>query len=93
MSEDLYVSEGEVVDVFLVKLPAISLESDVPLARDSWMTVELDVSVKSVTVAENRSGQLVREHVLKVDGAKIKAKGTYVKDLDAIAPVPPHIEP
>lgn len=64
--------EGEQVDTLTAQLPSTKIEdlmAAYPLGTE--MTLRLNVRVKSVRIDEDRKGNLVRTHVLAVDGVQM----------------------
>lgn len=74
--------EGELVRLFLGKIPALNLEMEYGYARGAHLKIELNVRCRRYAADEikagPRKGELVREHIFDIESASIV--GVYTQE-------------
>jgi hypothetical protein len=68
---EVFQFEGDEVSNFTAQIPAVKLEAPEAYPRGTYMTLQLQVRVKSVRLEEDRKGDLVRNHVLALEECTI----------------------
>lgn len=65
--------EGSVIAGMEAKLPAATIEMGESYTRGTHLVMEVELRVKNVRYEENRAGDLVRQHVLVIEGVRVEA--------------------
>jgi hypothetical protein len=63
--------EGDEVTDFTAMIPSLSLEADQAYPRGTYLTLKVEVRVRSVRIEEDRKGNLSRKHVLAIEDVQI----------------------
>lgn len=70
--------EGEYIQTFIGKVPAITLEMPVGYMRGTHLKFEVEVRVRGVSYDEDRKGNLFAEHKLALE--EVKLIGAYTAE-------------
>lgn len=63
--------EGDEVSDFTAQIPSMTLETDQAYPRGTYLTLQVEVRVRSIRIDEDRKGNLSRKHVLAIEDVKI----------------------
>jgi hypothetical protein len=66
-----FTFEGDEVTDFTAQLPSAKLEAPEAYPRGTYLTLQVEVRVKSVRLEEDRHGNLTRHHVLALESCAI----------------------